>query len=151
MTGDGQNDQWIVTSHSDLATWIDTSNWYRENCIVCEGSSNARCGFCTVTGHIAIPFQPHIQGAHCEVLSQLAALPQRLCKIGDKQSENTRWNCGRWVICNTIHLHNVFWSLEASRSVWEDVECKLCNVNVRRVSDLWRTFWPPFRRKWNLY
>lgn len=38
----------------------------------------------------------------------------------------------------------VFWSLEASMSVWENVECKLSSVNIRRVSDPWRVFRPAF-------
>jgi len=43
------------------------------------------------------------------------------------------------------HQEDVFWSLEASRSVWEDVECKLRCVNFRRVSDHRRAFWLAFR------
>jgi len=39
-----------------------------------------------------------------------------------------------------IHQQNVFKSQEASRSVWEDVECKLKCVNFRRVSDPRRIF-----------
>jgi len=55
----------------------------------------------------------------------------------------------------------VFESLEDSRSVSEDVECKLRSVNIRRVSDPWRAFRPAFRatgisddkyrRNWDLH
>jgi len=44
-----------------------------------------------------------------------------------------------------VHQQNVFLSLEASRSVWEDVECKLRCVNFRRVSDTRREFLPAVR------
>ena len=60
---------------------------------------------------------------------------------------------GRNTCCFQPHLHfadavwdqpehpqNVFYSLEASRSVSEDVECKLRCVNFRRVSDPRRPF-----------
>jgi len=47
------------------------------------------------------------------------------------------------VVCR--HQHNVFVSLEDSRSVWKDVECKLRCVNFRRVSDPRRAFQPTFR------
>jgi hypothetical protein len=43
------------------------------------------------------------------------------------------------------HQQNVFWSLEAFRSVLEDVECKLRSVNFRRVSGHRRAFLPAFR------
>jgi len=43
------------------------------------------------------------------------------------------------------HQQNVFLSLEASRSVWEDVECKLRCVKFKRVSDLRRAFLPAVR------
>ena len=43
------------------------------------------------------------------------------------------------------HQQNVFQPLEASRSVWEDVECKLRCVNFRRVSDRRRAFLPALR------
>jgi len=41
---------------------------------------------------------------------------------------------------------NVFLSLEASSSVWEEVECKLRFVNFRRVSDPRRAFLPAFKQ-----
>ena len=41
---------------------------------------------------------------------------------------------------HTLHQQNVFESLGASRSVWEDVECKYRCVNFRRVSDPRRAF-----------
>jgi len=47
--------------------------------------------------------------------------------------------------CALVHQQNVFWTVEASRSVWEDVECKLRCVNFRRVSDPKRAFLPCFR------
>ena len=47
-------------------------------------------------------------------------------------------------VCLTSHQQNVFQSLGASRSVWEDVECKLRCVNFRRVSDCRRAFRPAF-------
>jgi len=43
------------------------------------------------------------------------------------------------------HQQNVFQSLEDSRSVWQDVECKLRSVNFRRVSDPGRVFRQAFR------
>jgi len=43
------------------------------------------------------------------------------------------------------HQQNLFLSLEASRSAWEDVECKLRCVNFRRVSDLSRAILPAVR------
>jgi hypothetical protein len=39
-----------------------------------------------------------------------------------------------------VHEVNEVWSLGASRSVWEDVECKLTYVNFRRVLDHRREF-----------
>ena len=42
----------------------------------------------------------------------------------------------------SVRQQNVFHSLGASRSVWEDVECKLRSVNVRRVWDPGRAFRP---------
>jgi len=42
----------------------------------------------------------------------------------------------------TLHQQNVFPLLEAPRSVWEDVECKLRSINFRRVSDPRRAFCP---------
>ena len=44
-----------------------------------------------------------------------------------------------------LHQQNVFQSLEDSRSVWQDAECKLRSVNFRRVSDPRRAFRPAFR------
>ena len=44
-----------------------------------------------------------------------------------------------------LHPQNIFQSLEASRSVWEEVECKLRWVNFRRVWDPRRAFRPAFR------
>jgi len=44
-----------------------------------------------------------------------------------------------------VHQHNVFYSLEDSRSVREDEECKLRCINCRRVSDPRRGFRPAFR------
>jgi len=41
-----------------------------------------------------------------------------------------------------LHQQNVFKSLGASKSVWEDVEWKLRSVNCRRVSDPRRAFRP---------
>jgi len=43
------------------------------------------------------------------------------------------------------HQWNVFQSLGASRSVWEDVEVKLRSINFRRESDHRRVMWPAFR------
>jgi len=43
-----------------------------------------------------------------------------------------------------FHLQNEFWSLEASRSVWEDVECKLRSIDGRRLSYPRRAFRPAF-------
>ena len=40
------------------------------------------------------------------------------------------------------YQHNVLYSLGASRSIRENVECKLRIVNVRRASDTRRAFWP---------
>jgi len=40
------------------------------------------------------------------------------------------------------YLQNVFYSLGASRSVWENAECKLTSVNLWRVSDPGIRFWP---------
>jgi len=42
------------------------------------------------------------------------------------------------------HQENVFYSLEDSGSVWEDVECILRRVNYSRVSDPRRVFRQPF-------
>jgi len=42
------------------------------------------------------------------------------------------------------HQQNILQSLEASGSVWEDVECKLRSIDFRRVLDPRRAFWPPF-------
>jgi hypothetical protein len=44
-----------------------------------------------------------------------------------------------------IHQQNVLWSLEASGSVSDDVECKLRWVNFRGVSDPRRAFLPALR------
>jgi len=44
-----------------------------------------------------------------------------------------------------LHQQNVFLSLEAIKSVWENVECKLRCVNFRRVSDPRRALLPDFR------
>ena len=44
-----------------------------------------------------------------------------------------------------LHQQKVFLSLEASRSVWEDVESKLRCINIRRVSDHRSAFRPGFR------
>jgi len=44
----------------------------------------------------------------------------------------------------SLHQQNVFKSLGASRSVWEDVEWKLRCVKFRRVSDPRRAFQPVF-------
>jgi len=107
-TGDGRHERWIVRSHLDPATWNDSYNWYRESCILRVGRRNARWGFHTVTSHIAIPIQPHIQGADSDGLSQLAAMPDFTCKIGNHQSKKTWWNCDRRVICNALHQHNSF-------------------------------------------
>jgi len=53
---------------------------------------------------------------------------------------------GYWLISYvTLHKQNVIYSLGASRSVCEDVECKLRCVNFRRVSDHRRAFRPAFR------
>jgi len=41
-----------------------------------------------------------------------------------------------------IHQQNIFQSLEASRSVWEDLECNLRYVDFRRVSDTRSAFRP---------
>ena len=43
-----------------------------------------------------------------------------------------------------LHQQNVFQSLDASRSVWEDVECKLRCNNCRGVSYPRRAFRPAF-------
>ena len=43
---------------------------------------------------------------------------------------------------SSLHRQNLFYSLGASRSVWENVECKLRNVNFRRVSEPRRAFRP---------
>jgi len=45
---------------------------------------------------------------------------------------------------DALHQQNVFESLGASRSVWEDEECKLRCINFRRVSDPRRAFRPAF-------
>ena len=44
-----------------------------------------------------------------------------------------------------LHQQYVFWLLQASRSVWEDVECKPGCVKLRRVSEPRRTFRLAFR------
>jgi hypothetical protein len=49
-----------------------------------------------------------------------------------------------WYI-KPLHQQNEFSSLQASRCVWEDVECKLICVNFRRVSDRRRVFLLAFR------
>ena len=51
-------------------------------------------------------------------------------------------NINEW---SAVHQQNGLYSLAASRSVWEDVECKLRCVNFRRVSDPRRAFQPAFR------
>ena len=43
------------------------------------------------------------------------------------------------------YQQNVFWWLEDSWSVWEDVECKLRGVNFRRVSNPTSAFLPAFK------
>jgi len=45
----------------------------------------------------------------------------------------------------TIHREHVFLSLEASSSVWENMDRKLRSVNFRRVLHLRWAFWPAFR------
>jgi len=47
---------------------------------------------------------------------------------------------------NWTPQYNVFQSLGASRSDWENVECKLRCINFRSVSDPRRAFRPAFRR-----
>jgi len=42
------------------------------------------------------------------------------------------------------HQQNVFYSLGASRSVWEEAECKLRSINFRREWDPRRAFRPAF-------
>jgi hypothetical protein len=44
------------------------------------------------------------------------------------------------MILSEAHQQNVFSMLEVSRSVWEDVECKLRCINFRTVSDPKRAF-----------
>jgi hypothetical protein len=44
-----------------------------------------------------------------------------------------------------IHQRNVFYSLAAFRSVWENVECKLRRITIRSVLDLRRAIRLPFR------
>jgi len=50
-----------------------------------------------------------------------------------------------WRASRALHQQNVFYSLEASKRVWEDVECKLRCINRRRVWDPRRAFLPAFR------
>jgi len=50
-----------------------------------------------------------------------------------------------WHSIQIQHQQNVFYSLEASRSVWGDVDCKLTCIILRSVSDPWRAFQPVFR------
>jgi len=70
-TGDGRNEQWIVNSHIDLATWNDVYNWTRENCILHPDRRNANRDILSVTHRIAIPMQAHTQRTPCDVLSLL--------------------------------------------------------------------------------
>jgi hypothetical protein len=48
----------------------------------------------------------------------------------------------KYIYLYTAPSANYILSLGASRSVWEDVECKLRSVNFRRVLDPRRAFWP---------
>ena len=68
----------------------------------------------------------------------LKQLYQYLATIGGKLTANS---AGK----PKLHQQNVFYSLGASRSVWENVECKLRCVNFRRVSDPRRAFWLAFQ------
>jgi len=68
--------------------------------------------------------------------------------ISSVGSRSRVWRCTMtkyWKKKTPLHQQNIFYSLEDSRSVWEDVECKLRSVNFRRVSDPWRVFRPAFR------
>jgi hypothetical protein len=66
-----------------------------------------------------------------------------LCKKGNmpriEQNESFQGNA------NWVYQQHVFWSLGASKSVPEETECKLRNVNFRRESDPRRVFHPAFR------
>jgi len=105
-TGDGQNERCIGNSHIDLATRNNVYNYWRENCILRTGRTNARRDFRSVTHSIAIPMQTCTLWIHSDVWSQLATTSEWSSEIGDWQNESKYWNSDRRVICNAMRWND---------------------------------------------
>jgi len=60
-TGHGQNNQWIVHSHIDPATFQDVDNYESKDFILRAGRRNMKLDCLNVTHCIAIPMEAHTQ------------------------------------------------------------------------------------------
>jgi len=130
---------WVRLSVAALAA-LQWTDWYLHCCCVSAGGALHK---------VPIIWLDSDRLAPCRDVSGSMI---SYCWQGEEDDNENKWEFLRNIysassqngMINSQLQQNVFLSLGASRSVWEDVECKVRSVNFRRVSDLRRAFWPAF-------